>query len=356
MTENLNRTRSQMVNQELGALLVTQIDNAQWLTGFTGTAATLLITESSQVFITDSRYAVQANEQVKGWQIIIFQSPRKLADVVAEAAAKLGVTRVGFEPAMSYSAWESWVAAAPSIEWVPAKDLLEPLRMIKTPDEVEKIRKACALADACMQHAFRMVQPGVREYDLGLDIEFFFRKQGAEIAFPPIVVSGPNSAKPHGRPGERTLQQGDFVTLDIGARLDGYCSDITRTVIVGTASDKQKLVYQAVLESLEAALDAIKPGANGKNVDILVRDVLRKYDFEQYFGHGLGHGLGRAVHDFGGLTQMRDQPIAAGQVWTVEPGVYLEGFGGVRIEEDVVVTDTGIEILTHTPRGLTILP
>jgi Xaa-Pro aminopeptidase len=201
-----------------------------------------------------------------------------------------------------------------------------------------------------------MIQPGVSEYDIGLEIEFFFRRSGAEVGFAPIVASGPNSARPHAHPTERKLAVGDFVTLDIGCKLDGYNSDMTRTFVVGEASDRHREIYDLVLKAEVECIEMLKPGANGRDVDGRAREILDEKDLAKYFGHSLGHGLGRAVHDYGRLHISADQPIEVGQVWTVEPGVYIEGFGGVRIEDDVLVTENGPKILTHYPKDLRILP
>ncbi|MDK3162277.1 Xaa-Pro peptidase family protein [Kamptonema cortianum] len=239
-----------------------------------------------------------------------------------------------------------------NIEWTPAPELITELRKIKSSDEIKRIQAACQLADACMEHASRMLQPGVKEFDISLDIEFFYRRHGAGIAFAPIVVSGPNSAKPHGVPGERALQEGDFVTIDCGGRLDGYCSDITRTFVIGKATDRHKEIYNQVLRAEIECCDALVVGADGKDVDALARKILDEKDLGKYFGHGLGHGLGLDVHDPGGLRPGGAEELKAGMVFTVEPGVYIEGFGGVRIEDDVHITPDGPVILTHYPKEL----
>ncbi|MBS1704639.1 MAG: aminopeptidase P family protein [Armatimonadetes bacterium] len=352
MNDNLNRVRKAMDAQGVSAMLVSDIGNLQWLTGFTGSSGLGVVTDSQTVFLTDSRYTLQAQQEVVGFEVITFGSPKTLNMVLAEELSGRQINRIGFEPSCSYTTYEGWRKEAPGVDFEPKPDLLPPLRMIKTSEEIAKIRAACNLADACFDHVLRMIQPGVSEYDIALDIEFFIRRQGAALAFDVIAVSGPNSAKPHGKPSEKKLESGDFLTLDFGARLDGYNSDITRTVVVGQASDRHKMIYNRVLESQMAAIDALKPGANGKEVDLLVRSILDKDNLSQYFGHGLGHGLGRAVHDYGGLSQTKDQPIEPGQVWTVEPGVYIPGFGGVRIEDDIVVTESGCEILTTSPKHL----
>lgn len=336
-------------------MLVTDIRNVQWLTGFTGTYGRVLLTPDEGIFITDSRYGIQANEQVQGLKIEVFSAPATEDQTISRLTRMLNLEKLGFERSITFDQWEKWTTAMEQLQLVPAPDILTQLRLVKTPEEIEKIRKACALADACIEHVKRMIQPGVSEFDIGLDIEFFFRRNGAGVAFPPIVASGPNSARPHGRATERKIEKGDFVTLDLGGTVDGYNSDITRTFVVGEASERQTLVYNQVLKAQRAAIDAMRPGENGKEIDALARVVLAEEDLAQYFGHSLGHGLGIDVHDGGRLSSNADQPLVEGQVWTIEPGVYIEGFGGVRIEDDVVVTENGTEILTHFPKELTVL-
>lgn len=339
----------------LPAMLVTDIRNVQWLTGFTGTYGRVLLTPDEGIFITDSRYGIQANEQVQGLKIEVFSAPATEDQTISRLTRMLNLDKLGFERSITFDQWEKWTTAMEQLQLVPAPDILTQLRLVKTPEEIEKIRKACALADACIEHVKRMIQPGVSEFDIGLDIEFFFRRNGAGVAFPPIVASGPNSARPHGRATERKIEKGDFVTLDLGGTVDGYNSDITRTFVVGEASERQTMVYNQVLKAQRAAIDAMRPGENGKEIDALARVVLAEEDLAQYFGHSLGHGLGIDVHDGGRLSSNADQPLVEGQVWTIEPGVYIEGFGGVRIEDDVVVTENGAEILTHFPKELTVL-
>ncbi len=351
----IDKIRGQLDAQGIPALLISDSLNLGWASGFTGSSGMGLVTAKEAIFITDSRYTIQAADEVKGFEVVTFGSPMTAVKVLKEHLQKLGVSKLGFETSVTYATLEGWKKDTEGVEWVPAGEVLPPLRMIKSAEEVEKLRRACALADACFDHVCRMIQVGVSEYDIALDIEFFIRRQGAKLAFDVIAVSGPNSAKPHGRPSERKLEPGDFLTLDFGAGLEGYNSDLTRTVVVAELSERHAQIYNRVLEAQVAACEALKPGANGRDVDLLARAILDKDDLSKYFGHGLGHGLGMAVHDYGGLSQSRDQEILAGQVWTVEPGVYIPGFGGVRIEDDVHVTPDGPEILTHSRKELLVL-
>ncbi len=352
---NLNRLRQAMEQASIPALLVTDNVNLRWLTGFTGSSGIALVTQNHAGFVTDARYDLWSRSEVIDHEITIYQRPRTLDDLIAEVATKFQAQEIAFEGSTSYSAWKARTEKLSDFSWIDSPDLIRDLRKIKTVDEINRIRAACKLADACIENITRMIQPGITEYDISLDIEFFYRRNGAEIAFDPIVASGPNSARPHATPSERKLEVGDFVTIDCGGKLDGYCSDITRTFVVGKASDRQVEIYNQVLKSEIACCAALKSGANGKDIDALAREILDEIDLNQYFTHGLGHGLGLDVHDPGGLSSTVDQPIEPGMVFTVEPGVYIEGFGGLRIEDDVLVTDSEPEILTLFPKELMIL-
>jgi Xaa-Pro aminopeptidase len=357
MKSNIKRVQESLAAKGVPALLISEINNVQWVSGFTGSWGFVIATPSNARFITDTRYAVQAKEEVGGIEIAVYGSPVEGADFIAQNAHEMGLASVGFEAqSVSYATYEEWKRRMTGVELQPVSDLIEPLRMVKTDDEVDRIRKACQLADACFQHVLRLIQPGVSELDIALEIEFFFRRQGAELAFPPIVVSGDRSARPHGKPSDKKLERGDFVTMDFGAKLNSYNSDITRTVVVQEVSDRHREVYDSVLRAQMGALEAMKPGVTAGEVDRLSRKILSENELDQYFGHGLGHGLGKVVHDGGRMNSSSKTVLEPGQVWTVEPGVYIEGFGGVRIEDDVVITEGGIEILTHSPKELLVLP
>lgn len=353
MKQPIERFRDRMADLGVDAALISDVNNVRWLTGFAGSTANVIVTPSEAVFISDSRYEEQAREEVHGFSIEILRSPKTYPEMVAECARRLEITGLAFEADhVTFAAASRWAKKMNGIVLTPVEKLLDPLRMIKHPSELEKIRAACGIADACFSHAQRLFQPGVAEYDIAMEIEFYIRRQGAKPAFDVIAVSGPRSARPHGDPSERKLQRGDFLTLDFGACVDGYCSDITRTVVIGEASDEQRRVYGAVLEAQLAAIEAMKPGIEAKKVDALARETLAKHDLAQYFGHGLGHGLGLLVHDVGSMNATSEDVLEAGQVWTVEPGVYIEGFGGVRIEDDVLIGESGAEVLTRSPKNL----
>jgi Xaa-Pro aminopeptidase len=352
----LQRVRSR-IPHDVDGVLVSEITNVGWLTGFTGSSGKVLIKRDAAVFITDSRYTLQAQEEVQGMEVRSFAAPVVERVFLNEVAHDLKIQRLAIDPAaVSYDLWQTWVNAFTGIELVAAKPLFDGLRKVKFPGEIDRIRDACALADAAFSHVTRLLQPGVRELDIAIDLEFFFRRQSASASFNPIVVSGERSARPHGVPSEKPLENGDLVTLDFGARLNEYCSDMTRTVVIGAATERHEQVYDAVLRAHLAAIEALRPGMTGKAADAVARESLRQDGLAEYFGHGLGHGLGRLVHDPGSLSTSSEDTLEVGQVWTIEPGVYIPGFGGVRIEDDVVLTESGAVSMNSSPKHLLVLP
>ncbi|MBI1756417.1 MAG: aminopeptidase P family protein [Fimbriimonas ginsengisoli] len=354
---NLNRLREAMKSRNLEALLLSDPVNVGWATGFTGSFGFALVTPDGGRFLTDSRYTLQAEEQVQGLSKHSFATPQTGEGFLAENVQAMALPRLAFEgTTVAYDTFTKWQSRLVGTELYSAGSVVGPLRMIKSPGEVAKIRNACKLTDACFDHVLRLVQPGVSEWDVQLDIEFYFRRNGAELAFAPIVVSGERSARPHGQASEKKLEKGDFLTMDFGAQVDGYCADLTRTVVVGEASERHREIYGQVLKAQLAAIGAMRPGVGAAEVDSVARTILDEKQLAKHFGHGLGHGLGRVVHDGGRLGIGSEDRLEMGQVWTVEPGVYIEGFGGVRIEDDVVVTESGVEVLTHSPKELLVLP
>ncbi len=354
---NLVRLREAMSEKGVAALLVNDMPSVAWLTGFSGSSGRVLVTPADALFLTDSRYAIQAAQQVQDMPTVSFSVPTNGDDFLAEKASALGIVELSIDKAtVLLGTFEGLAEKLGSIRLIAIPPIIAKLRMIKSPSEIDKIKEACLFADRAFEFLLDRLQIGRTENEVHLDLEFYIRRHGHGLAFPPIVVSGENSARPHGHASDRVLQSGDFVTMDFGAEIDGYNSDITRTIVMGSADARHREVYDQVLKAQMAALDAIKPGVKSADVDATARRVLDEIGLAKYFGHGLGHGLGRLVHDSGRLAETSDDVFQPGQVWTVEPGVYIEGFGGVRIEDDVVVVEDGIEILTHSPKQLLELP
>ena len=330
---------------ELDALYITRPENVRYLSGFPHPEdAQVLLTPEGAFLLTDPRYPEAERES---------QIPAKvLRREEREALLKDLRGRVGFEAEhLPYAALERLRELSP-VEWVPTKGVIERLRLKKTPEEVARIRKAQALAEKALEHALDLLKPGVEEREVALEMEFFLRKAGAEgAAFPPIVASGVRGALPHAGASEKRLEAGELVTLDLGAKVAGYHSDMTRTVALGKPPLEMRRVHQAVLSALEVALENLRPGRTGKEVDALAREELKRHGLDRYFVHSLGHGVGLAVHEGPSLSPYTEEVLEPGMVVTVEPGVYLPGVGGVRIEELVLLTEDGIELLSRFPRG-----
>lgn len=350
----LQKLRQSLQQANLPALLVTSAHSRRYLTGFTGTAGFAVITADEAFFITDFRYTEQANTQIEGYEII--EQKSTLIEAVVQLVEEKQLTKLGFEQdAMTYAEYDRY-ASSLKAELVPTSGLVEKIRLIKTEDELTIIKQACKIADDAYEHILTYIQPGMTELDVSNELEFFMRKQGAtSSSFDIIVASGTRSALPHGVATDKVIETGDFVTLDFGAYYNGYVSDVTRTLAVGEPSDKLKEIYQVVLDSQLLALEKIKPGMTGKEADAISRDYIASKGYGEAFGHSLGHGIGLEVHEGPGLSSRSDVVLEPGMVITIEPGIYLPGIGGVRIEDDALVTETGVEKLTHTSKELVIL-
>ncbi len=336
------------------AVLITQGANVSYLTGFTGSFAWLVLTPDRAHLITSGIYATQIAEEVPNIPCTVYAPGEESGAVLADLLQQWGVRRLGIENSNSIAFLRDLRKHLRKAQIAPLllKGAVEKMRLIKDAFELERIRAAVAIADSAFEHVQRMLQPGVAEWDIAMEIDFYIRRQGAYPAFETLVVSGERSALPHGKPTERKLERGDFVTLDFGARYHGYCSDLTRTVVIGYASKEHRRLYYAVLDALERSLTAIRPGKTGRQIDKVARRALEKHGLADYFRHSLGHSLGIAVHDGAGFSPREKTKLQPGMVLTVEPGVYLPGFGGVRIEEDVLVTEAGCEVLSRAPRAL----
>lgn len=350
----LSLLRARMSAAGLPALLVTDAVNRRYLSGFTGSAGWLLVTATSAVLITDFRYEEQAQAEAAGWSVVVYRQPDRSETVLARILAEEGIAALGFDPdAVSVTAHGRLAEALGGVELRPAPQLVTALRAVKDEGELALIRRAVAVAEEAFARLLPLVRPGRSERELALELEFLMRRLGAEAAaFDVIVVSGPRSSLPHGRPGERRIAPGDLVTFDFGARVGGYHSDVTRTLVVGKADARQREVYEVVRAAQAAALAAVREGVKAGEVDCAARAVIGAAGYGERFGHSTGHGLGLEVHEFPTLAPNREDRLAAGMVVTVEPGVYIPGWGGVRIEDTVIVTASGCEVLCRTPKEL----
>jgi Xaa-Pro aminopeptidase len=341
-----------VAEHELDQLFVSDLTNVRYLTGFTGTNGACLVGRSELVFFTDFRYTERAKEEVASeWE-----RPEGERELIPQIVARMS-GRVGFEDAkLSVRQLARLEAAADEdVEFIPAGDLVEQLRVVKEPEELERIAAAAELADGVYEWALARGLAGRTERDVARACEARLRELGAEPSFPPIVAAGPNGALPHAEPGDREIGTGELVVFDMGALLGGYCSDCTRTFATGDSGDEAREVYELVQRAQAAALEAVRPGAAGKEVDAVAREMISEAGHGDHFGHGLGHGVGLEVHEGPRLATTSEDELVEGNVVTVEPGVYLPGLFGVRIEDLVVVTGDGYRNLSGVPKDFRIV-
>jgi Xaa-Pro aminopeptidase len=333
--------------QGADALLVTHLPNVRYLTGFSGSAALLLVRRDRAELITDFRYAVQAPREV-GQAATVEIDPTSVWDRLARLLASEPADTLAVEAHALTVRDAERVSGATRGRVMPTTDLVERLRAAKAPEEVEAVRAAASLAQEAFAEALGAVAPGRSEQEIAAALESALRRRGSEWhPFPTIVASGPRAALPHARTSERAVDRGELLLLDFGAQVDGYCADLTRTVVVGAvADDRQRTIYELVRAAQRRALDGLRSGMTGREGDALAREVIAARGFGDAFGHSLGHGLGLEVHEGPRLSQTADAPLPAGAVVTVEPGIYLPGWGGVRLEDDVHLTPAGAELLS----------
>lgn len=353
--KRLARLRKALEGQQLEALLVTNSYNRRYMTGFTGSSGMVLVTEAKAYLLTDFRYMTQAPQQAPNYTVT--EHKAKPMETVKELLNGLGIKRVGFEQNdLSFGSYKSYADDLAGIELVPTSFVVEMLRMIKDESELAVMQEAADIADAAFTHIQGYIKPGVSELEIAIELEFFMRKKGAtSTSFDTIVASGERSALPHGIASDRRLGNNEFVKMDYGALYKGYCSDITRTVVLGQPTDKHREIYAIVKEAQLTCLEGLKPGMTGAQGDALARDVIKKAGYGEYFGHGTGHSFGLQIHENPRLSPTCDVVLEPGMTITVEPGIYLPGFGGVRIEDDVVLTENGIKILTRSTKELLLL-
>lgn len=356
MDHPLRRERlvADLLELQVDAMLITRMPNVRYLTGFTGSSAQLVITETEAAFLTDSRYEEQARREVPDLRRITYYP--EFVPMFGEVCGDLGVHRVGFEAAgVTYRMYQK-LADAGTVELVPVGEVVERLRWVKDAEELLLIERAQQLADEAYERVTAKLAPGMTEKEVALELEHAMREGGADgIAFDSIVAFGENAAEPHHNPSDRALGTGDLVKLDFGCVAEGYHSDMTRTVAFGELDPRLREVYDVVLRAYRAGVEAVRPGVTGGTADMAAREVIREGGYGDRFGHSLGHGVGLEVHEGPGLRRASTDVIPGGSVVTVEPGVYLPGFGGVRIEDMVVVETDGARPLPRSPRELVVL-
>jgi len=362
----IETVRDKMKKEDVTSLFVTNTTNVRYLCGFTGSNGSLLLGADGAHFFSDGRYKTQAGEQVEGADVSIYGTPNEFGEGVRK---QLGTepSKVAFE-ASHVSVLKSPQSGdgRPSLEelethfegheLVPSKGWVEDVRKVKDADELRLIKSAAELADAGFAHIVEQIEVGKTEHELALDLEFFMRKSGADgVSFELIVAAGERSALPHARPTDKVVEKGRYLLFDLGCKLDGYCSDLTRTVIIGPADDRHREIYDLVLKAEEASLAEIRSGVTGVDIDKIARDIISEAGYGEDFSHGLGHGVGLDVHEEPRLSRISTDTLQVGNVVTVEPGIYLAGWGGVRIEDLVFVGAEGPEVASAAPKELMIL-
>ncbi|MDQ3662871.1 MAG: Xaa-Pro peptidase family protein [Actinomycetota bacterium] len=349
----IKRVRESLSANDAEALLVTDLANVRYLTGFSGSNGQVLITDVEALFMSDARYAARAADMVQGAEVLIYA--HRMSDALRERLD--GVSRVGIEATnLSVASLGSLTERLDGVELVPTKSLVENLRRTKDQEEVALLREAIRIGDEGFSWVLSRLIEGATEREVALDLEVHLRSSGAEaVSFEPIVGSGPLSAHIHHTPSERALQRGDIVLMDFGCRFEGYCSDLTRTVVLGGASDEQRETYELVLRAQKEGIAAAKAGAGTEDVDVAARSLIKGAGHGDEFPHSLGHGVGLHIHEAPRLGKSPEEDLdaralKAHDVVTIEPGVYLNGKFGVRIEDCVLVTEQGCEVLGSAPK------
>lgn len=341
-------------SKRLDAVLVSDGYNIRYLSGFTGATGYLLVTRNSKTLFTDSRYTIAAKAQAPDYTVVEVGSNRDYCAVINKVLAAEQVKVLGFESLqVRYSEYMDLKERLKVKELVPLKGELARLRRIKTKEEIAFMRQAEHIGDLAFEEVLRHIRPGVTEIEIAAKLEYIMKLNGADkLSFETIVASGANSSKPHAEPGHRRIEKGDFVTMDFGCVYKGYCSDMTRTVVVGKANKQQKAIYATVLKAQLAVLEMLAPGLHGKEYDAVARTIIYEAGYEGCFGHGLGHSVGLEIHENPRFSMLEEDVIEAGMVMTVEPGIYVPEFGGVRIEDMVVMTEDGYENFAHSSKEL----
>jgi Xaa-Pro aminopeptidase len=346
----LAKLRNALAEGGLDAILVNQPENRRYLSGFTGSAGWLVITASRAILVTDFRYYEQVGREAPEFELARIEA--RFVDLLPSLLSDLGVKRLGFESQhVTVDELSTWHQAVEGVEWQALKGTVEAIRAVKDEDEVDALQRSARLTDAAFDHLLGVIRPGMTELQAAWQIESFMRVHGAsKVAFDLIVGSGPNGALPHALAGDRVIQEGDPIVIDIGCVLDGYCSDMTRTICLGRPTDKYLHVWDIVLKAQAAAEAGIRAGITGVEADALARTVIEDAGYGPYFGHGLGHGVGLAVHEDPRASKLSPDTLRASMALTVEPGIYLPGEFGVRIEDLVIIREEGVDILSRTPK------
>lgn len=352
--QRVKNVQSALSNHGIDALLVTNMYNVRYLASFTGSTGLVFITQDEAYFVTDFRYTDQAAEEAKGFEIV--KNTGSIYEEVAKIAAKEKIEKIGFESEnISFSTFETINRMIHS-ELVPVKGIVEKLREVKTDDEILLIKQAIEITEKAYDYILGFVKPGVTEIQVANELDFYMRKEGAAgVSFDTIVASGVRSAMPHGVASSKKIEEGDMVTIDFGCYYEGYVSDMTRTFAVGDPGEQLKEIYEIVYQANKRVNEVAKAGMTGAELDAVARDYITEHGYGEEFGHTTGHGIGLEVHEGPSLSFRNENKLVVNNIVTNEPGIYVSGLGGVRIEDDLVIKENGNEILMTTPRELIIL-
>ncbi len=355
MEKRISKLKEKLKENDIEAFLVTKKENVRYLSQFTGTSGKLLITQNDSVFITDFRYLDQAEEQTDG--CVIEEISSNFIEGFSELLKRKKIRNLSFESQdLSFKMYQNLKEKLDLDSLNPVESMVEKLRMIKDHSEVEKIKKAVEIADHGFQFLLEFIEPGKTEKEVALELEFFMKRNGGEKnAFDFIVASGKRGALPHGVASNKKIETGDLVTIDFGTVYQGYHSDITRTVAVGEPDPKLKEVYELVLKAQKNVIAEIKAGMSCVEADKIARDIIAEAGYKENFGHGLGHGIGLEIHEGPRVSYTSEDSLKPGMVVTDEPGIYISGLGGIRIEDDLLITESGCEVLNSASKELIII-
>lgn len=353
MNKRVEAFLAKMDDQGLDGIIINNLKNVYYLTGFWGSNGTVFISRDRQVLVTDSRYIVAAKQEVTGFEI---RADRDELGLISGLVKDAGLKRIGFEDEISVAYFKRMEGLFAGLELVPVTNFVQELRMFKDADEIAVIRKACSISDQAFADALDFIKPGKTEIEIANFLDFRMRELGAAgLSFDTILASGVNSSKPHAHPMHKPVELGEAITMDFGCLYDHYVSDMTRTIYLGHVSDEEQEIYNTVLKANQALIDQAKDGLGFREFDKIPRDIIIEAGYGDYFTHGIGHGIGLDIHEEPYFSQTSKEVIKAGMVLTDEPGIYLDEKYGVRIEDDILITETGCELLTLAPKELIVI-